>query len=161
MSLCTWTSKNSIFVFEYFESNFIFWCFWFSSLINFNASSSVPVHIMNKSSMNRKNVYIWTYINDFYIWTYIFWFEACLENMNVSGSAYCVHRTPFDLNIMFWRCLTQVLMSEMLLLLLLLSISSDNYRMRVSPLLFFPNSVCWCTTIKGPSPANKYLVEYF
>ena len=84
--------KNSICGFEYLKSNLIVLCFWCSSLINFSSSSSVPVHIMNRSSMNRKSVIIFS----LYIGIYTFWFEAYHKNISVSGNTY-----SFDLKIMF------------------------------------------------------------
>ena len=71
--LYTRASKNYFFVFHYLKSNFIVLCFWFSSLINFNSSSSVPVHIINRSSMNRENL-----ITFFCMYCYIY-FDSNLD----------------------------------------------------------------------------------
>ena len=64
--LCTLEHlKIQIFIFEYLKSNFIVLYFWFSSLINFNSSSSVSVPIMNRSSMNHKNVINFYFMHEY------------------------------------------------------------------------------------------------
>ena len=89
---CLFTLENIKIPFLFLNtwSRILLFCFWFSSLINFNSSSSVSVHIMNRSSMKRKNFNFF-----FFSWEYEFWFEACHKNISIKGSAYCAHHIPW------------------------------------------------------------------
>ena len=76
------------------------------------------------------------------MWSYKFRSKAYHKNIGVNGSAYSAHCTSIDLKIMFRDKYEVKINVENVVITLMQSISSDNFRTRFLFLLFPPNSLC-------------------